>query len=204
MLYLYDQAISEDLMQSFDPENMGSSAVTLCNGEELLGILAALQNDQVKFPVVGLTRDDSLPVDKNRMNFTRLHTGVVSVMDPKTNLLYHEEALPVKLGYTLTVLTTNTADRDELVRELLFKYSHMYFLSITLPYEADRKVRFGVVVDSDTEVEYKSATSEYVQSGQLYQALIHLKCDGCVLVNYTPVKLRRTATEVEVVDQSTK
>lgn len=203
MLYLYDTAISEDLKRSFDPENMGTSMVTLCNGEELFGILAAIQEDHVKLPVVGLTRDESLSADESRMNFSRLHQGVVSVMDPKTNMLYHEQAIPVKLGYTLTVLTSNTADRDELVRELIFKYVKMYFLSITLPYEAKRKVRFGVIFDHESEVDYKSAAAEYTQTGQLYQAMIHLKCDGCVMVNYTPVKLIRTATEMVVEDHST-
>ena len=73
----------------------------------------------------------------------------------------------------------------------------MYFLTIKLPYESDRRVRFGVSIDKDYTIERSSGSSEYINSGQLYLSKLKLNCEGCVMVDYTPVKLRRVAYELD-------
>lgn len=204
MLYLYDEAVVADLKRSFNSENMGESSVRVIDPEEAISVLAQLQDDNIKLPAVIVTRDLDTPIDQDRWNFTRLHQGVVSVFDSKHNDIYYERSIPVKVGYRITVLTTNTADMDELIRELLFKYSTMYFLTIRLPYEADRKMRFGIVVDFDQDIERKSGRLEYGQSGQLYQTIIPLRCEGCSLLSYTPRRLQRVELESPTpVDQDT-
>lgn len=197
MLYLYDKCISEDLARSFNPDALDNPVVKVVDPEAVVGLVAQLKNDEVSLPVVALTRDPGTSIDNDRMNFTRAHMGVQSVIDPDTNELYYEKAIPIKLNYKLAVLTSNTADMDEIVKELLFKYISMYFLQFTLPYECKRQVRFGVTIDSDSEIEKKSGVLEYLESGQLYQTIIPLRCEGCVLVSYTPAKLQRSHTIVE-------
>lgn len=196
MIYLYDEAIVNDLMKSFNPNAVKNPVVCVVSPERVIDIAAQLQNDEISFPLVALTRDEDISIDTNLTNFTRMHKGVAAVVDPKTNNLYYEQAIPLKLEYALTVLTTNTADMDELVRELIFKYTRMYFLTITLPYEGQRKVRFGITIDTDSSIERSSGVVEYLESGQLYQSIIHLRCEGCVYVKYTPVHLKRTAYEI--------
>lgn len=196
MIYLYDEAIVNDLKKSFNPNAVENPVVSVVSPERVVDIAAQLQNDEISFPLVALTRNEDISIDTNLTNFTRMHKGVAAVVDPKTNNLYYEQAIPLKLNYALTVLTTNTADMDELVRELVFKYTRMYFLTITLPYEGQRKVRFGITVDTDSDIERSSGVVEYLESGQLYQSIIHLHCEGCVYVKYTPVHLKRTAHEI--------
>lgn len=196
MLYLYDKAICDDLLHSFNPDNVENPAVRVIDPEHIVELVAQIQEDQVSFPIVALTRSPDTPIDTARANFTRMHKGVLSTIDPVTNELYYEKVIPIKLSYKLTVLTTNTADMDEMIRELLFKYISMYFLTITLPYECKRKVRFGVTVDADN-IERSSSSAEYLESGQLYQSIIPLNCEGCVLASYTPAKLRRLDYEIE-------
>lgn len=196
MIYLYDEAIVNDLKKSFNPNAVENPVVSVVSPERVVDIAAQLQNDEISFPLVALTRNEDISIDTNLTNFTRMHKGVAAVVDPKTNNLYYEQAIPLKLNYALTVLTTNTADMDELVRELIFKYTRMYFLTITLPYEGQRKVRFGITVDTDSDIERSSGVVEYLESGQLYQSIIHLHCEGCVYVKYTPVHLKRTAHEI--------
>lgn len=196
MIYLYDEAIVNDLMKSFNPNAVKNPVVCVVPPERVIDIAAQLQNDEISFPLVALTRNEDISIDTNLTNFTRMHKGVAAVVDPKTNNLYYEQAIPLKLEYALTVLTTNTADMDELVRELIFKYTRMYFLTITLPYEGQRKVRFGITIDTDSSIERSSGVVEYLESGQLYQSIIHLRCEGCVYVKYTPVHLKRTAHEI--------
>ena len=196
MIYLYDKAIYEDLNESFNPDGIDNPGVVVVGAEEAVGLAAQIQNDAIRFPLVALTRKPDTPIDRDRMNFTRLHKGVNAVIEEETNNIYYEKAIPIDLRYVITVLTTNTVDMDEIVKELLFKYSDMYFLTMDLPYEAKRKVRFGIVIDPDSNLEKSSGLVEYIQSGQLYQTLIPLKVEGAVLVSYTAAHLKRNVTEV--------
>lgn len=197
MLYLYDNAMVEDLEKSFDRRHVPNPVVKVIAPEKVVGIAAQIQSDQISFPLVALTRDENTPIDKDRINFTRAHLGVCSVLDKVTNQLYYERAIPVKLSYKLTILTTNTADMDELLKEVLFKYTSMYFLTIQLPYECDRKVRFGISALSEDNIERSSGNVEYITGGTLYQSIIPLVCEGCVMVSYTPAHLRRSVHEIE-------
>ena len=196
MLYLYDNTIVRDLKESFNPENVENPVVKVIDPEGVIGLAAQIQNDEIKFPVVALERDPDTPIDQDRWNFTRAHKGVASVFDNKTNQLYYEKAVPIKLRYELTLLTTNTADMDELFREILMKYISMYFLKIKLPYECERYVRFGVIVDYDN-IQRSSGSFDYIEGGKLYQTIVPLNCEGCVLVTYTPAKLKRSAYEIQ-------
>ena len=80
----------------------------------------------------------------------------------------------------------------------------MYFVTFELPYECKRKVRFGIRIDTDKEISSKSGVIEYLGEGTLYESIIPLKCDGCVLVSYTPAKLQRSMYNVEPVSQGVK
>jgi hypothetical protein len=198
MIYLYDNAIVEDLIKSFNPGSVPNPVVKVIGPEQVTGIAAQMQNDELEFPIVALSRKpNSVQVDKQRTNFTRMHFGVQSVLDTKTNNLYYEKAIPITLEYALTILTTNSADQDEIIRELLFKYLNMYFLTIRLPYECNRKIRFGIDVASANDIDYSNGSTDYSESGKLYQAIIPLVCHGCVLVHYTPAHLVRNVTELD-------
>lgn len=192
MLYLYDKAIVEDLSQC-----LGKDTVRVIDPEAIVDLAAQIENDEISFPLIALTRSPAPAIDNSRTNFTMMHNGVSTVIDPETNNVYNEKVLPIKLVYNLTVLTTNQADMDEIIRELLFKYIQMYFLTIRLPYESDRKIRFGIRIDPNTEIEQTSGSAEYLKSGALYQAIIPLYCDGCVLVTYTPAHLQRLQHEID-------
>lgn len=200
MLYLYDKALAKDLERSFNPDGQATTIVKVMDaGEETVqSVISQIQNDEITFPLVVLSRNPDTPIDITRTNFTRMHRGVAAVLDKETNNLYYEKVVPIELGYELTVLTTSTADMDELVKELLFKYINMFFISFTLPYECKRKVRFGVEIDMEKGIERKSGSIEYTNSGLLHQSIIPLKCQGAVLVSYTPAKLTRSIVDVSI------
>lgn len=195
MLYLYDKAICDDLRKSFNPDSMGSSIVKVVDPDLAIDVVSQIQNDEFEFPAVVVTRGSDYEIDTSRMNFTRLHRGVSTVLDPDMNNLYDERVLPVTLRYNLTILGTNTADMDELTRELLFKYYEQFFLSIHLPYESDRVARFGLMIDDSQPIESTSRSMEYLQSGKCYQNIIHLVTAGCVLLDYRARKLPRYETD---------
>lgn len=197
MLYLYDNALVEDLDKSFNNDVI-NPVVRVISPEQIFGVAAQIQEDQISFPIVALEREDSIQIDQNLCNFTRMQKGIPAVFDKTTNNLYHERTIPINLSYVLTVLTTNQTDMDEIIREIIFKYTSMYFLKIQIPYESKRDITFGIVIDQNSGIQKKSGISEYTQTGQLYQSSILLRCEGCVLVHYTPVHLKRGVTQLEV------
>lgn len=196
MLWLYDDAICDDLRNSFKADLDSQPVVSVIDPDHIMEIAAQLQDDKIGFPLVAVTRDPNWEVDTERTNFTRQHIGIATVIDPETNMLYYEKTIPIKLGYHITIFTTNTADMDELLKELLFKYLSMYFLTVKLPYESDRKMRFGIECMSD-QIERDSGTAEYLAEGKLYRSTIPLKTTGCCLYSYTPKSLKRIETEIE-------
>lgn len=193
MLWIYDDAIVEDLKRSFNPDNVSDPAVTVVNPENAIALAAQVQDDKIQFPVVALTRSSPISIAEALKNFTKTKKGVSAVFDNENNIIYNEKTLPIELSYELSVFTTNTADMDEIIRELVFKYSSQYFMTATIPYESKRKIKFGVSMDN-TDINIQSSTSGYIAEGSLYSSAITLRCEGCVLVHYTPRKLKRIVT----------
>lgn len=158
--------------------------------EEIIQLVAQIKEDQVKFPIIAVTRNEDTPIDMDRMNFTWAHRGVATVFNNETNELYYEKILPVIVTGALTILDTNTQNVEELIRELMFKYLLQYFITLQLPYESKRKIRFGMVLDP-AGIKRSSGDAEYLSSGKLHQSIIPFRLEGAVLVSYTPQKLQQ-------------
>lgn len=203
MIWVYDNAIVDDLKKSFNPENVPNPTVSVIDPENAIGLAAQVQEDKIKFPIVALTRKNPIPIDGSLINFTKFKRGISTTFDPKENMIYNERSIPLKLSYELSIFTTNTADMDEITREILFKYGSMYFLTITVPYESKRKIRFGLVADIGDGIDIQSSASSYISEGKLYASSITLNCEGCVLLHYTPRKLKRFSHEIVVADLNT-
>lgn len=200
MLYLYDEALADDLSRCIDPENANAN-VKVINKDGILPLMAQMQEDKITFPLICLFRHEDTPIDTRRTNFTAMKRGVATVVDPDTHMIYMERIMPIVLGYDLTILATNTVDIDEIVKEIIFHYTSTYFVTIKeLPYESNRSLRFGVRVLADS-IRRTSDAFNYIEGGTLYQTQITLDCDGAVLLSYTPKHLLRYGgTEVEVKD----
>lgn len=195
MLWAYDEAIVEDLRSCIDPSGGMNNTIKVIGDEGFMGIFAQMKEDKINFPAIFLDRNNDTPLDSKRYNFTRMHKGVPAVLDPETNNLYLEKCVPIELKYSLHVLTTNTTDMDEIIRELLFRYSSVYFLSLEVPYESKRKIQFGISINPDTSISRKSGTLENLKSGQLYESIVELECQGAVLLSYTPRHLQRAVID---------
>jgi len=197
VLYLYDRAICDNLKASLT--DAANQNVFLTTPENYPGILAQIQDDTITYPLILLHREDDVQIIKELMNFTRYQFGVPCSFDNKTNNVYYERALPVGLNYTLRILSTTVAETDELARELFYKYISMYYLTIQLPYESDRKLRFGISVDPDYGIKRESGSAEYTQTGSLYQSTMMLKTEGCVSLTYTSRHLQRSVIATDKV-----
>lgn len=199
MLWVYDNKIVEDLKMSFNSIEDSDPVVSVVPPEGIISIAAQVQDDKLHFPIVAVARNENIPIDNTLTNFTRMHKGVPTVFDSDKNELYYEKAVPIKLEYELVCLGTTTADVDELLRELMFKYTSQYFITIEVPYESKRNIRCGLRIDPSEEITWYSRSIDYLESGKVHSAGVKLHVDGAVLLTYTPVKLRRLAHEIEPV-----
>lgn len=197
MLYLYDQALVDDIKASIDSDNANPNVV-IADAETFPGIIAQIKDDTITYPLILVIRDPDTPIITELYNFSRAQFGIPAAFDNKTNNIYYEKAIPVDIQYTIRILGTSTADVDELTRELFYKYLSMYFLTIRLPYESDRKIRFGVDVDKSYGIKRESGSFEYIKSGALYQSTIHLLTNGCVSLSYTPRHLQRAVFSQDI------
>lgn len=190
MLWVYDNAIVDDIKASINSQNANPNVV-MADAETYPGILAQIQDDTITYPLILVDRDSDMPIITELWNFSRAQFGIPAAFDKKENNIYFERALPIDLAYTVRILTTNVADTDELAKELFYKYLSMYYLTIKLPYESDRKIRFGVDIDLGYGIKRESGSFDYIKTGALYQATFHLKTHGCVMLSYTPRHLSR-------------
>ena len=198
MLYLYDRALVDDLKSSLTEET--NQNVVMTDAENYPGIIAQIQEDTITYPLILLHRDDDTPIKTELMNFTRYQFGVPAAFDKKTNTVYYERALPVDVNYTMRIISTNVADADELARELFYKYISMYYLTIRLPYESDRKLRFGLEVDKDYGIKKESGSFDYLASGTLYQSTLRLNTQGCVMITNAPRHLKRSVIDTNHIE----
>ena len=200
MVHLYDKSLCDDLEATLNMPDDANPVVRVIDPEHIIGLAAQIQNDEISLPIIALERKNYF-VDTDRTNFTMQHMGTHAIIDNKTNMIYNEKVMPLNLSYTLTALTSNQVDMDEIVKEIIFKYTNMYYLTIKVPYEVselDRKLRFGVRIERPDAIDRKSGASDYIESGQLYQTSIPLICDGAVLLSYTPHHLPRYGCEVKI------
>jgi len=195
MLWAYDDAIVKDLSDCIDPSGEANNTVRVMGEEGIMGVMGQLQDDRITFPAIFLDRHADTPLDPSRYNFTRMKKGVPAVFDPEENNIYLEKSVPISLKYDLHVLTTNTVDMDELMREILFRYSSLYYITMEVPYESKRKIRFGVAINPDTSISRKSGTAEYLENGRLYESIMELECQGAVLIHYTPRHMERVVLD---------
>lgn len=197
MLYCYDQAIVDDIKSSINSQNANPN-VLISDAETYPGIISQMQQDTITYPLILVSRDEDMPIMTELWNFSRAQFGIPAAFDNKTNTIFYEKSVHVDLQYTIRIISTNTADTDELARELFYKYLSQYYLVIQLPYESDRKIRFAVEVDLGYGIKKESNNSEYLKSGALYQSTIHLKTNGCVYLSYTPHHLQRQVLSQDI------
>lgn len=193
MIWIYDDAIIKDLK-----EDLGDSVAVL-NPDQSLQVIALLQEDKIKFPIVAFTRDDNFQIKSDLVNFTRMHRGIPAVFDSKENTVYNEKSIPIDLKYEMTVMASSQADLDEIIRELIFKYTEQYFITVELPYEAKRQIRVGLSIHPDDPIQWDKTPSDYISGGTLLSGKINLFVDGAILVSYTGMHLKKADLDLELV-----
>jgi hypothetical protein len=157
MLYVYDNAIANDLVGIFTAKNQ---AVNVVKPSEMYGMVAKIRENAIEFPIVSGSRDYE-----------------ISANDSNSSI---EGVTPIDMTYSFTVLTKNTEDTDPLIRMIFAKYAEPRSLSVTLPTVDNKVIQFKIMVDFEKDINRMS-------NGEIFQSIIFLKCEGCVCVQGVPL-----------------
>jgi len=102
--------------------------------------------------------------------------------------LVNEQAIPIQLDYTVTLLATTQDDIDELTSEVMFCILNYPRLTIELPYGSDRMIHAQIIQNGD--LQDSSGRDRFSETGILYQQIIPIRVLGANVININEKNLR--------------
>jgi hypothetical protein len=99
-----------------------------------------------------------------------------------------EQAIPIQIDYTVTLLATTQDDIDELTSEIAFLFLNKPRLTIPLPYGSDRFLHGQITPNGDWS--NGSTNDRFSETGILYQEIIPIRILGANIINIREKNLR--------------
>lgn len=182
-VYAYDMAIVEDFRIRFNYKKDGTpktnNIVQITNSESAFEIIGDLDNDNIKFPIISLTRTGWSMKDNHYE--AQIHQGsLVDYMEPndkndKRLKQVRLQVLPIQIDYQIDIWTQNRIDNDILARELIWFYKQNPQMLVKIPHGLNAKHVFNVAFDSD--VTDNSDISEHNSRGRYYRQTFGMYVD---------------------------
>lgn len=95
--------------------------------------------------------------------------------------IVNEQAIPVQVDYTITLLATTQDEIDELTSEVIFLILNYPRVTIKLPYGSDRMIHGQIIQNGD--LQDSSARDRFSETGILYQEIIPVRILGANIIN---------------------
>lgn len=178
---LYDQAIVNDFRRIFHNGN-----IFISDTEETFDLLAKVDRDDIKFPIISLTRTGWSLTD-NRPHSLKFEGSVVDIReatddpDEDYKIVRRIQAIPIIINYNIDVWTESRRQNDDIMRELIFYYSTSPTLSVKVPYGAKICHHFNLFFNS--EVEDNSDIPAHKNRGRYFRQTIGMYTDDAYLWN---------------------
>lgn len=171
-VYIYDDAIVKDLRKI-----TGDNRVTITVAENVYRVMAMLRNDEIKLPLVTLTRT-SWSITNERPHSLK-HTGLAVNYDELERFYTSMYVIPIRINYLMDIWTVDQRDNDNLLRELIFYYSVNPTLKVTVPYGLNLSHNFNILYDN--EIENNSDINQHIDTGEIRRQTISLYVDDAYL-----------------------
>ena len=189
MLQLYDDKLYDYFKETFKAD------VAVVPVSEYWTVVSMHEEGQLQLPaiVLGLS---------TWTNAKELESWVIAKKGRtdriRNNKLVNEQAIPVQLDYTITLLATTQDDIDELTSEVLFCILNYPRLTIDLPYGSDRQIHAQIIQNGD--LQDSSARDKFSETGILYQEIIPIRVLGSNIININEKNLRYIKFGVDVIN----
>lgn len=191
MLQLYDDKLYDYFKETFKAD------IAIVPVSEYWTVVSMHEEGQLQLPAIVLGRT-------TWTNAKELESWVIAKRGRtdriRNNKLINEQAIPVQLDYTVTLLATTQDDIDELTSEVLFCILNYPRLTIDLPYGADRQIHAQIIQNGD--LQDSSARDKFSDTGILYQEIIPIRVLGSNIININEKNLRYLKFGVDVIDDN--
>ena len=184
-VYAYDQAIVDDFKIRFNYTKDGklktNNNVYITNSENVFNIIGDIENDNIQFPIISITRLGWSLV--NFSNDFQNNSGLLYgyMDDEKTNRKKQVrlQAIPINIDYQIDIWTQNRIDNDILARELVWYYYQNPQMQVKIPHGLNVNHVFNVFFELD--VTDNSDISEHNSRGRYYRQTFGLTVDDAYL-----------------------
>lgn len=187
MLQLYDDKLFDYFKETFKAD------VAVVPVSEYWSVVSMHEEGQLQLPAIVLGRT-------TWTNARELESWVIARKGRTDrihdNKIINEQAIPVQLDYTITLLTTTQDDIDELTSEVLFCILNYPRLTIDLPYGSDRQIHAQIIQNGD--LQDSSTRDKFSETGILYQEIIPIRVLGSNIININKHNLRYIKLDVDV------
>ena len=159
MFELYEKSIMADFINSFNQDPEKGEVIKIYYSQDIEDMNAGKLKSA--FPCIIIEPNPEISIKINE----------VSISETNQN----EQIVPIDRYITLSVMSRNNNEVDELVNTLLCKYNSMQYYTVALPIESKKEISFGVAIYPD----YKS---ERFIKNEIFFTHLLLKSEGCVLL----------------------
>ena len=191
MLQLYDDKLYDYFKETFKAD------VAVVPVSDYWNVVSMHEEGQLQLPAIVLGRskwttasDLESWVIAKKGRTDRIHN----------NKLVNEQAIPVQLDYTITLLATTQDDIDELTSEVLFCILNYPRLTIDLPYGSDRQIHAQIMQNG--ELQDSSSRDKFSDTGILYQEIVPVRVLGSNIININERNLRYIKFDVDVINNN--
>jgi hypothetical protein len=179
MIQLYDDALHDHLKENFKGD------VTIVPVANYWDTIAMHKEGRLQLPAIVLFRANSTR-DIQLRSWTIGRKGRIDRI--RNHKKVSEQAIPIQIDYTATLLATTQDDIDELTSEIVFLFLNKPRLTIPLPYGSDRFLHGQITPNGDWS--NGSANDRFSETGILYQEIIPIRILGANIINIREKNLR--------------
>ena len=191
MLQLYDDKLYDYFKETFKAD------VAVVPVSDYWNVVSMHEEGQLQLPAIVLGRS-------KWTNATDLESWVIAKKGRtdriRNNKIVNEQAIPVQLDYTITLLATTQDDIDELTSEVLFCILNYPRLTIDLPYGSDRQIHAQIMQNG--ELQDSSSRDKFSDTGILYQEIVPVRVLGSNIININERNLRYIKFDVDVINNN--
>lgn len=186
MIQLYDEALHNYFQEKIKGE------VAIVPVKDYWNVVSMHRENRLQMPAVVLFRTNWTP-DRNLQSYPISRKGRLDRIQKHKRI--KEQALPIQVDYTVTLLAVTQDDIDELASEVTFLLMNQPRLTVLLPYGSDRSIHGQILINGDYQ--NSSGTDRFSETGILYQQIIPIRVLGANIVDVWEHNLRYLDWEID-------
>lgn len=180
-VYAYDMAIVDDFRVRFNYKKDGTpktnNRVQITNQENVFNIIGDIENDNIQFPIISITRTGWSIKDfsQEAQNNAGVLMGYMDEDEDGRVKQVRLQAIPIQINYQVDIWTQSRIDNDIIARELIWFYWQRPQMLVKIPHGLDTTHVFNVAFELD--ITDNSDIAEHNSRGRYYRQTLGMYVD---------------------------